>query len=755
VKARILFLIAAALSLFALTASGQLYWKTDGTTGTLTSSNWSTTGSAPFTSAWVDGSNIIFQATSAITNVTNTPVGNITVNPGFTVTLTAAGTFNPGGAIRTIDIGTGSTLMWNAQNVSTAAGNGFIKNGNGTWNIDAQANGYTGGFTLNAGTVIVSGNNSFGNVTLTINGGNIQSITSALTFAPTSIIIGGDFTLSGTKTVTFSGVVDLGSASRTITNSTTSGSRAFSGIISGGAGSGITFAGAGGGTIDITGTANTFSGNITVTGAEVTFANDGSLGAVPGTVAANSIVIDGGRLTLMPAVTTSFTLNANRGIQVGATANTAISVKTGTSVTYNGVIADKPSTIGAWAKQGAAILILGGVSTYSGATSINNGTVQLSGGNNRLPTGTTLYIGQAANSNLGTFDLNGNNQEIAGLVSTTGINGTTSKNTVTSSSAATLTISGGGTYSYGAGTATNSGIITGSISLVKAGSGTQTLGDANTYTGLTTVSGGTLQLSYSGGNTIPATNNIVINSGGTLKVSSNQTVNNLTLNSGGTLTIDGGVTLNVTGSYTNNGGTVNNGGTLLPVEMTSFTAVAQKTSALLAWSTATEVNNYGFEVERSGISNTGLGTMNWQKFGFVNGAGTSNARHEYSFTDKNVPPGRYMYRLKQIDRDGSFEYSQSVEVEVGTVPHVFSLSQNYPDPFNPTTTINYSLPSDEKVRLAVYDILGNEVGVLVNGEHTAGSHQAAFSGANLASGIYFYKLESSGQTIIKKMILLK
>ena len=739
--------------MLAVNAWGQLYWNTNGSTAGWTAANWSSTGSAPFTTAWISGSDAVFQATSASTFATTT-VGNVTVNDGgYTVTVTQLGTLTTS-SISSIYVGTGSTLTWTGQ--AMASSNGFIKNGSGTWNIGSVTTTYTGGFTLNAGTVSVTGSGTFslGGGALTINGGTLSS-TGTKTFANTSIVIGGDFAVSGTGTSTYTCPVDLGALSRTITNSTASGSRVFSGIISGSAGAGLTFAGSGGGTIDITGTSNTFSGNITVTGAEVTFADDGSLGAVPGSVTANSVVIDGGRFTLIPAAATSFTLNANRGIQVGATANTSISVKTGISVTYNGVIADKPSTVGVLAKQGAAILILGGVSTYSGATSINNGTIQLSGGNNRLPIGTILNIGQAANTNLGIFNLNGNNQEIAGLVSTGGLNVSVSKNTVTSSSPATLTISGSGTYSYGTGTTFNSGIITGLISLVKTGSGTQTLGDANTYTGLTTVSGGTLQLSCSGGNTIPATNNIVINNGGTLKVSSNQTVNNLTLNSGGTLTIDGGVTLNVTGSYTNNGGTVNNGGTLLPVEMTSFTAVAQKTSALLAWSTATEVNNYGFEVERSGISNTGLGTMNWQKFGFVNGAGTSNARHEYSFTDKNVPPGRYMYRLKQIDRDGSFEYSQSVEVEVGTVPHVFSLSQNYPDPFNPTTTINYSLPSDEKVRLAVYDILGNEVGVLVNGEQTAGSHQAAFSGANLASGIYFYKLESSGQTIIKKMILLK
>ena len=94
-------------------------------------------------------------------------------------------------------------------------------------------------------------------------------------------------------------------------------------------------------------------------------------------------------------------------------------------------------------------------------------------------------------------------------------------------------------------------------------------------------------------------------------------------------------------------------------------------------------------------------------------------------------------------------------IEVGTVPQVYSLSKNYPDLFNPTTTITYSLPGDENIRLAVYDILGSEVGVLVSGVQTAGSHQVMFSGSNLGSGIYFYKLESSGQTIIKKMILLK
>jgi autotransporter-associated beta strand protein len=237
---------------------------------------------------------------------------------------------------------------------------------------------------LNAGTVIVSGNNSFGTAALTINGGTIQS-SGTRSFAPTSIVIGGDFTITGTGTPTFSGTVALGSAIRTITNDYNSNNNAitFSGIISNSSG-GISFAATAGAvtagsTIAITNNANSYTGITNITGGEVTFPADRCFGASPGSVTANSIVVDGGRLTLNPPASTNYTLDANRGIQVGATANTAISVKTGTSVTYNGVIADKPSTIGAWAKQGGAIFILGGVSTYSGATSINNGTAVASG----------------------------------------------------------------------------------------------------------------------------------------------------------------------------------------------------------------------------------------------------------------------------------------------------------------------------------------------------------------------------------------
>jgi autotransporter-associated beta strand protein len=192
------------------------------------------------------------------------------------------------------------------------------------------------------------------------------------------------------------------------------------------------------------------------------------------------------------------------------------------------VIADKVGSTGLLAKQGAGALVLGGVSTYTGATSINNGTLKLTTGNNRLPTGTVVSLGQASSANVGTLNLNGLNQQIAGLASTTGINSSANKNTVTSTAAATLDINvaEGATSSYGAGTTQNSGAITGAISLKKSGLGTQTLGDTNTYTGATTIDAGKLVINGS-----ISTSTTTVNSAGTLAGSG--TVGAVTVKNGG------------------------------------------------------------------------------------------------------------------------------------------------------------------------------------------------------------------------------
>jgi autotransporter-associated beta strand protein len=538
--ARVAKVTPVMLAVIALVIAGQVkaadkYWRTDGvTTGKWTDSTWGTSSGGPFNVGWTAGDNAIFNAPSTNLYVNTTVIGNVTVNANTAVT--AAGTFTNAGTISTFTIADGVTLTWTNQTFPTTAGTGFIKAGNGTWDMSSEGGAFPGGFTLNAGTMIVSKKNSFGAGTLNINGGTIQSSGSSA-FAPTLLNIGGDFTFTGTGNDTWAMATSLGAATRNITNNTTSGSRMLIGVISGSAGVGLNFWGSGAGTINIGNAGNTFTGPININGAEVQFQYDGSFGPVPGSPTAGAIVIDGGRLTSADtngnAVT--YALNSNRGIQVGSTTGTSISVKSATgSLTYNGIIADKPASTGILVKQGSGTLSLGGVSTYSGNTFMNNGTVQLTTGDNRLPTGTVVNIGQSASANLGVFNLNGRNQEIAGLDSVSGINtSATLKNAVTNSGpAATLTLSGSGTYAYGDGSTNNSGMITGPINLMITGSGTQTLGDTNTYTGNTTVNAGTLALSGTG--LINQTPVITVAIGATVDASG-RTDGTLTLSSGQTL----------------------------------------------------------------------------------------------------------------------------------------------------------------------------------------------------------------------------
>lgn len=212
---------------------------------------------------------------------------------------------------------------------------------------------------------------------------------------------------------------------------------------------------------------------------------------------------------------------------------------------------------------------------------------------------------------------------------------------------------------------------------------------------------------------------------------------------------------------------------VVPIELTSFTAsVLQNEKAVqLNWTTATETNNSGFEIQRSpslipsqreGTSQTPL-WGDWGAVGFVPGFGTTTEPKSYSFIDENIPSGTYKYRLKQINYDGSFEYSNEIEVGVDFTPQEFLLYQNYPNPFNPTTTIKFEIPkvkthrdaSLQIVTLKVYDILGNEVATLVNEEKQPGVYEVQFDASSLASGMYLYKLQAGSFVQTKKMILLR
>ncbi|MCF8419728.1 MAG: T9SS type A sorting domain-containing protein [Melioribacteraceae bacterium] len=254
------------------------------------------------------------------------------------------------------------------------------------------------------------------------------------------------------------------------------------------------------------------------------------------------------------------------------------------------------------------------------------------------------------------------------------------------------------------------------------------------------------------------------------------------------LTSDGGSTWEIHSSGTTNnlsdvfflsnleGWMVGGYGTILhsedggmPVELTTFTANLINGNVNLAWETATEVNNYGFEIERARLrpENRDFAGATWQTIAFVEGAGNSNSPKKYNFIDESPNGETIQYRLKQIDLDGSFEYSEVVIVTVENslnIPTDFVLEQNYPNPFNPSTTIKYSVPKiinnqSSIIILKVYDVLGNEIATLVNEEKTAGTYEVKFETSSfnreISSGIYFYKITYGSNFITKKMMLLK
>ena len=202
----------------------------------------------------------------------------------------------------------------------------------------------------------------------------------------------------------------------------------------------------------------------------------------------------------------------------------------------------------------------------------------------------------------------------------------------------------------------------------------------------------------------------------------------------------------------------------LPVELTSFTALKLDNAVQLLWETATEVNNYGFEVQRK----TDCGEdcdSNWEVLDFVPGHGNSNSPKQYEYVDDNVPSEKLLYRLKQIDTDGSFEYyNETVSVnadnitgvESDNLPGEFSLAQNYPNPFNPVTQIRFALAEKSNVILSVYNTLGEQVAELINSEYSPGEYEVEFNAENLPSGMYIYRLQAGDNyNAVRKMALVK
>src|SRR4030095_3546926 len=235
-----------------------------------------------------------------------------------------------------------------------------------------------------------------------------------------------------------------------------------------------------------------------------------------------------------------------------------------------------------------------------------------------------------------------------------------------------------------------------------------------------------------------------------------QTYSDITYDAGTSIDIQTGADVCATNIYIN--GTYSGGVTIcsgaLPVVISSFTSIVLKNNVSLLWRTEYEFNNSGFRIERMNIKEN-----LWKEISFIRGHGTTNEPQNYSFEDKKLQTANYKYRLKQIDYNGNFEYfTLETDVLVGT-PKEFSMGQNYPNPSNPKSKIDYEIPFTGKVSLKVYDILGEEVLKLVDETKDAGYYSVEFDGSNISSGVYFYRINAEGNSQIfsktLKIILVK
>lgn len=239
-----------------------------------------------------------------------------------------------------------------------------------------------------------------------------------------------------------------------------------------------------------------------------------------------------------------------------------------------------------------------------------------------------------------------------------------------------------------------------------------------------------------------------------------QTHSDITYSTGTSLEVQTGADVCANNIYINGvwagGGSICTGA--LPVSLSSFTHSTNKRTVTLMWVTEWELNNSGFEVERTPLKAEG-GKDEWQKIVFVPGKGTTNTANGYMYKDENLKTGKYKFRLKQIDLSGNYEYYELQDEVSIAPPGKFDIGQNYPNPGNPNTKINFEMPVNGKVHIVVYDILGREVVTLLNEDREADYYTVEFNGSNIASGVYFYRIyaEGEGQKFTKtmKMIIVK
>ena len=693
------------------------------TTGTITFSTMP--GNVSYNSLAISSGNVILNKTvggamtltlggNTGTDFTLSNEASLTIGTNVNITLAANAT---AGIIGTLTINTGRTYNTNGTTVVTTVAGSIINSGTVT-NTTASKLVFSSGSTYqhsqDAGTIPTATWNS--NSTCLVTGTTTTNPTGfGQTFGhltwncPTQTVsatLGAIFTLNGnfTLTSTGTGVFRIASGTTTIARNYSQTGGAFrvaatsARILNVGGNFSIS-----GGTFLMTdntaiGTLNV-AGNFLHTGGTITETSTGS-GSIVFNGTSNQNYTGGGTISN----TINFTVNNSAGIAL----LTSVIFPAGLTMT-NGNIALNGNT-----------LTLGTATANAGSLSWTNGFMVGSGSFTRWYSTAPITIGNV----LGLFPMgNGTDNRSVWIGGTPSTGGTVSvQHTNATGTTALSFVENSQTFDK----RTNMG---------------WTLSGANGF------AGSTLSLRIQGSG-IPG-----INSFSDLNISLASTA------AGGTYSSPGGTTSNpqvnraglTQATLANTFYVAATSSSPLPVELSSFSASVVGDAVKLNWRTETEVNNYGFEVERCALS---AERQAWEKIGFVNGNGNSNSPKSYSYEDKNVTAGKYSYRLKQIDTDGQFEYSKTVEVDLGGVKK-FELSQNYPNPFNPTTTIKFSLPEAANVKLTLFNILGQEVKTLVNESKESGVHTINFNASELNSGIYIYKLESGSFTQTRKMTLVK
>ncbi len=705
---------------------------------------------------------------------TNWTMNSLTINFGGSITFTAntatvnGGEVNNAGTILinggTLDIKNTSGNLTNAGLITTSSGQ--LKVG-GTVTNNAGAN-----FNTSGGTVTVSTNGSTNSGTISVssgtlnfNGRNITNLTGGTINQTGGILESSNLIINASSNVNFS--TGASTFNGTFTNygtvTASSGTPTLNGLLIIQTGGNLLV---NGGTLIVRGAAaNENYGTITVSSGTLNLAtnnNDltvfagGNLNQTGGAVTIRNLTINS---AATPLAAGNLTFSGSTSNITGDLTNSGTATLNGGSVNIAGNITNNAS----------GDFTIGGAAVASQNDATNYGIMSVSSGSLDLATAGKKLIIDGSTATRGIF-----NQYAGSLVKTDNLelknNGTYNQFGGEVQIDHDLKVPAGSTFAATGGTVNFTG---------NAGAGADYTGNVQFYNFKISSAGNpkinaneTIKIA---GNFVNENTNLNVTSGiyifnGTTPqtitsaapANTNKTLWDfrITNPAGVTLLSDLGVKafsytppgyLNTNGKNFYVDGSIYTGP--LPVELTSFSASIIGSTVKLTWATATEVNNYGFEVERK-VGSLQSTVGNFEKIDFVNGNGNSNSPKSYSFVDDKISKGKYSYRLKQIDNDGKFEYSKVIEVDLGGSKE-FELSQNYPNPFNPATTIRFSLPEAGNVKLILYNILGQEIKTLINEFKESGVHSINFNASDLNSGLYIYKLESGSFTQTRKMTLLK